>query len=83
MTADALPARCFDLVVVGAGPAGLAASVYAASEGLTTLTVDSVAVGGQAATQLADRELPRLPDRHLRPGPGDPGRRSRPRSSAP
>jgi thioredoxin reductase (NADPH) len=50
MTADALPSRCYDLVVVGAGPSGLAASVYAASEGLTTLTVDSVAVGGQAAS---------------------------------
>ena len=45
-----MPERCFDLVVVGAGPAGLAASVYAASEGLRTLTVDAVAVGGQAAT---------------------------------
>ncbi|HEY1278977.1 MAG TPA: FAD-dependent oxidoreductase [Acidimicrobiales bacterium] len=50
LTADALPDRCYDLVVVGAGPAGLAASVYGASEGLRTLTVDSVAVGGQAAT---------------------------------
>jgi thioredoxin reductase (NADPH) len=40
----------YDLVVVGAGPAGLAASVYAASEGLRTLTVDGVAAGGQAAT---------------------------------
>jgi thioredoxin reductase (NADPH) len=50
LTADALPERCFDLVVVGAGPAGLAASVYGASEGLRTLTVDSVAIGGQAAT---------------------------------
>ena len=50
MTADALPERCYDLVVVGAGPAGLAASVYGASEGLRTLTVDAVAVGGQAAT---------------------------------
>jgi thioredoxin reductase (NADPH) len=50
LTADALPERCFDVVVVGAGPAGLAASVYAASEGLRTLTVDAVSLGGQAAT---------------------------------
>jgi thioredoxin reductase (NADPH) len=50
LTVDSLPDRCFDVVVVGAGPAGLAASVYAASEGLRTLTVDSVAAGGQAAT---------------------------------
>ncbi|MFI6082932.1 FAD-dependent oxidoreductase [Streptomyces sp. NPDC051217] len=39
-----------DLLVVGAGPAGLAAAVYAASDGLTTAAVDSVATGGQAAT---------------------------------
>ena len=49
LTADALPERCYDVIVVGAGPAGLAASVYAASEGLRTLTVDAVALGGQAA----------------------------------
>lgn len=40
----------FDVIVVGAGPAGLAASVYAASEGLSTLTLDAVATGGQAGT---------------------------------
>jgi len=39
-----------DLVVVGAGPAGLAASVYAASEGLSTVTIESEAIGGQAGT---------------------------------
>ena len=37
-----------DVIVVGAGPAGLAASVYAASEGLSVLTLDSAAPGGQA-----------------------------------
>ncbi|MFF1556047.1 FAD-dependent oxidoreductase [Streptomyces sp. NPDC058279] len=41
--------RC-DVMVVGAGPAGLAAAVYGASDGLTTVTVDAVATGGQAAT---------------------------------
>jgi thioredoxin reductase (NADPH) len=39
-----------DLLVVGAGPAGLAAAVYGASDGLTVLVKDSVAVGGQAGT---------------------------------
>ena len=39
-----------DLLVVGAGPAGLAAAVYGASEGLTTVVIDAVATGGQAAT---------------------------------
>jgi thioredoxin reductase (NADPH) len=39
-----------DLLVVGAGPAGLAAAVYGASEGLATVTLDAVAAGGQAST---------------------------------
>ncbi len=39
-----------DVIVVGAGPAGLAASVYAGSEGLNVLTIDSIAPGGQAST---------------------------------
>lgn len=46
-----LPARgACDIVVVGAGPAGLAAAVYGASEGLSTVVLDAVATGGQAAT---------------------------------
>jgi thioredoxin reductase (NADPH) len=40
----------YDLVVVGAGPAGLAASVYASSEGLDVLTLEALAAGGQAGT---------------------------------
>jgi thioredoxin reductase (NADPH) len=42
--------QSYDLVVVGAGPAGLAASVYAAAGGLSTALLDAVALGGQAAT---------------------------------
>jgi thioredoxin reductase (NADPH) len=42
------PGYIFDLVVVGSGPAGLAAAVYGASEGLRTVSLDAVAIGGQA-----------------------------------
>jgi thioredoxin reductase (NADPH) len=44
------PEELYDLAIVGAGPAGLAASVYAASEGLRTITFDAAAAGGQAGT---------------------------------
>jgi thioredoxin reductase (NADPH) len=43
------PKGVADLTIVGAGPAGLAAGVYGASEGLETVLVDAVATGGQAA----------------------------------
>ena len=46
----AAPPPICDLVVVGAGPAGLAAAVYAASEGLDVLGIESIATGGQAGT---------------------------------
>jgi thioredoxin reductase (NADPH) len=42
--------QAFDVVVLGGGPAGLAAAVYAASEGLSTLVVERFAPGGQAGT---------------------------------
>ena len=42
------PDKIYDVVIVGAGPAGLAASVYAASEGLSVLVLDCRAFGGQA-----------------------------------
>jgi thioredoxin reductase (NADPH) len=41
------PDKIYDVVIVGAGPAGLAASVYAGSEGLSVLTLDCRAFGGQ------------------------------------
>ena len=47
---DAPREQTYDLVVVGAGPAGLGASVYGASERLSTLALESVALGGQAGT---------------------------------
>ena len=45
-----LPQKTFDVAVVGAGPAGLAASVYGASEGLATAVIDGMGVGGQIGT---------------------------------
>jgi thioredoxin reductase (NADPH) len=44
------PAMVHDVVIIGSGPAGLGAAVYAASEGLSTLVVEPEAVGGQAGT---------------------------------
>lgn len=47
-----LEAAVYDLVVVGAGPAGLAAAVYGASEGLRTAVLERTAPGGQAGTSM-------------------------------
>ena len=44
------PGYIFDLVIVGSGPAGLAAAVYGASEGLRTVSLDAAAIGGQAGS---------------------------------
>lgn len=44
------PAHVHDVAIVGAGPAGLAAAVYAASEGLDTIVLEGTAPGGQAGT---------------------------------
>jgi len=48
MTPELDPAKVYDVTVVGAGPAGLATAVYAASEGLSVLVLDQRAIGGQA-----------------------------------
>ena len=49
LTFRPMPGYLFDLVVVGSGPAGLAAAVYGASEGLDTLSLDAASTGGQAS----------------------------------
>ncbi len=53
-----LPGEVFDVAVVGAGPAGLAAAVGASSEGLSTVMVEDEAVGGQAGTSSMIRNYP-------------------------
>jgi len=45
---ETLDERLFDLLIVGAGPAGLSAAVYGASEGLNVVVVDAAGIGGQA-----------------------------------
>jgi thioredoxin reductase (NADPH) len=50
ITDEPMSGTVFDLLVIGAGPAGLAAAVYGATEGLSTAVVDVLAAGGQAST---------------------------------
>jgi thioredoxin reductase (NADPH) len=52
----------YDLLVVGAGPAGLGAAVYGASEGLKTALLESIAPGGQAGSSI---ELKTISDSRL------------------
>ena len=49
------PERVYDVAVVGAGPAGLATAVYAASEGLSVLVLDCRAFGGQAGASAGSK----------------------------
>jgi thioredoxin reductase (NADPH) len=50
MTTELTDRRSYDVVVVGAGPAGLAAAVYAAAEGIDALVVEGESIGGQAGS---------------------------------
>jgi thioredoxin reductase (NADPH) len=52
LTYEPIPGYTFDLVVVGTGPAGLAAAVYGASEGLDTVSLDGALLGGQAGSSM-------------------------------
>ena len=51
----------YDVLIVGAGPAGLTAAVYAASEGLSTLVLERMAPGGQAGTSARIENYPGFP----------------------
>ena len=75
-------------MVVGAGPSGLAAAVYGASEGLDVLVLESTAPGGQAGSELAGSRTtsasrPGSPGRSSRPAPTTRPRSSGPRCSSP
>ena len=56
----------FDLLVVGAGPAGLAAAVYGASDGLTVSAVEAHSHRRSGGDDVTHRELSRLPIRDFR-----------------
>src|SRR5262249_58306511 len=53
----------YDLVIVGGGPTGLAAGIYAAREGIDAIVVDGSALGGQAGTSDRIDNYPGVPDR--------------------
>lgn len=52
----------YDLIIVGGGPAGLAAAIYTAREGIDTLVIERSAIGGQAATTLEIENYPGFPE---------------------
>jgi len=64
---------CYDVTVIGAGPAGLAAAVYGASEGLSTVVLEPEAIGGQAGTSSLIRNYLGFPTGSERRGPGRAG----------
>jgi thioredoxin reductase (NADPH) len=61
MSSLAIEEGVYDLAIIGAGPAGLAAAVYAASEGLKVLVLERLAPGGQAGTSSRIENYPGFP----------------------
>jgi thioredoxin reductase (NADPH) len=65
-TRTGLPTRpqreLYDVAILGAGPAGLTAALYAASEGLQTLVIEALAPGGQAGASARIENYPGFPD---------------------
>ena len=66
----------YDLAIYGAGPAGLSAAVYGASEGLSTILVERLAVGGQAASSSKIENYLGFPSGDQRRGTGGTGSRT-------
>ena len=72
------PDRIYDVAIVGAGPAGLATAVYAASEGLSVIVFDSRAFGGQAGASARIENYLGFPKASPgRPSPAGPSCRRR------
>ena len=73
ITPDLDPNHVYDVAIVGAGPAGLAAAVYAGSEGLSVVVLEFPRLWRTGRRVVAHRELSGLPHRHLRHGARRPG----------
>lgn len=57
LSRDLIDDEMVDVLIVGAGPAGVAAGVYAGAEGLRALVVEDIAIGGQAGTSSRSRTI--------------------------
>ncbi len=69
---------CYDLIIVGGGPAGLAAAMYAAREGIDAVVIDSGGLGGNAGVTERIDNYPGFPRRDRRPGADGPVHRPGP-----
>src|SRR5262249_11213447 len=83
ITPDLDTDKIYDVAVIGAGPAGLATAVYAASEGLSVLVFDQRAFGGQAGASARIANYPCFPTGISRIGLGPPALQQAPQICAP